>query len=263
MSSRTFTPALILCVAAMCVLAVGCGGGASSTRRQTVVAEAPPPPAEAPAQVPELNVIPAAADAASALKPPPPDAAEVVGAVERIFRGALTAGAAPAFAVGDFNGDDSQDLAVAVAPAPGRLEEVNDELAGWIIKDPFAPLPVGSASYGAARRRVLVEESDALLVVIHGYSVEGWRDARATQTSVLKGAASERLKARTQQAALASGDEAKMPRLVGDVIDETVAGRAGFIYYNGAQYLWYDPRGYKKPPPVRVVHGGMVRAVQQ
>jgi hypothetical protein len=65
------------------------------------------------------------------------------------------------------------------------------------------------------------------------------------------------------KAALASGDEAKMPRLVGDVIDETVGGRAGFIYYNGAHYLWYDPRGYKKPPPARVVHGGMVKAVQQ
>lgn len=92
---------------------------------------------------------------------------------------------------------------------------------------------------------MLVEESDTLLVVIHGYGAGGWRDARATQTYVLK------------------GDEAKMPRLVGDVIDETVGGRAGFIYYNGAHYLWYDPRGYKKPPPVRVVHGGMVKAVQQ
>lgn len=264
MSSRTFTPALILCVAAACALAAGCGGsGASSARRQAVVAEAPPPPAEAPAQVPELNVIPAAAGAAGALKAPPPDAAEVLGAVERIFKGALTAGAEPSFAVGDFNGDDSQDLTVAVAPVPGRLAEVNDELASWIIKDPFAPLPTGTASYGAARRRVLVEESDTLLVVIHGYSVGGWRDARATQTYVLKGAAGERISARTQRAALASGDEAKMPRLVGDVIDETVGGRAGFVYYNGAHYAWYDPRGYRKPPPVRVVHGGMVRAVQQ
>lgn len=261
MSSRTFTPALILCVAAACVLSAACAG--SSTRRRAVVAEAPPPPAESAPSVPELNVIPAAAGAVNALQPPPPDAAEVGGAVERIFKGALTAVPASSFAVGDFNGDDSQDLAVAVAPAPDRLGEVNDELAGWIIKDPFAPLPAGSALYGAARRRVLVEESDTLLVVIHGYGVEGWRDPRATQTYVLKDAAGERISARTQKAALASGDETKMPQLVGDVIDENVEGRAGFIYYNGAHYLWYDPRGYKKPPPARVVHGGMVKAVQQ
>lgn len=261
MSSRTFAPVLVLCVAAACALSAACAG--SSTRRQVAVAEAPPPPAEAPAQAPELNVIPAAAGAVDALKPPPPGAAEVEGAVERIFKGSLTAGAAPSFAVGDFNGDDSQDLAVAVAPAPGRLEEVNDELAGWIIKDPFAPLPGGGDLYGAARRRVTVEESDGLLAVIHGYGVAGWRDARATQTYVLKGAAGERISARAPKAALASGDESKMPQLVGDVIDETVGGRAGFIYYNGAHYLWYDPRGYKKPPPMRVVHGGMVKTVQQ
>ena len=262
MSSRTFAPALVLCVAAACaLLSAACAG--SSARRQAVVAEAPPPPAEAPAQAPELNIIPAAAEAAGALHTPPPGAAEVVGAVERIFNGALTTGPTLSFAVGDFNGDDSQDLAVAVVAAPGRLEEVNDELAGWIIKDPFAPLPEGAALYGAARRRVLVGESDALLAVIHGYGAAGWRDARATQTYVLKGAAGESLRARARQAALASGDEAKMPRLVGDVIDETVGGRAGFIYYNGAHYLWYDPRGYRKPPPVRVVHGGMVKAVQQ
>ena len=261
MSSRTSTTALILCVAAACALSAACAG--SSTRRQAAVAEAPPPPAESAPPVPDLNVIPAAAETHNALKPPPPDPAEVGGAVERVFKGALTAGPAPSFAVGDFNGDDSQDLAVAVAPAPGRLVEVNDELANWIIKDPFAPAPGGAASYGAARRRVLVEEADAPLAVIHGYGAGGWRDARATQTYVLKDAAGERIRARAQTAALASGDEAKMPRLVGDVIDETVGGRAGFIYYNGAHYLWYDPRGYKKPPPARVVHGGMVKAVQQ
>ena len=259
MSSRTFTPVLILCVAAACALSAACAG--SSTRRRAAVAEAPPPPAESAPSAPELNVIPAAAETHNALKPP--DAAEVGGAVERVFKGALTAGPAPSFAVGDFNGDDSQDLAVAVAPAPGRLGEVNDELAGWIIKDPFAPPPEEASLYGAARRRVLVEASDALLAVIHGYGAEGWRDARATQTYVLKEAAGERMKARAQQAALASGDEAKMPRLVGDVIDETVGGRAGFIYYDGAHYQWYDPRGYRKPPPARVVHGGMVKAVQQ
>jgi hypothetical protein len=256
MSSRTFAPALILCIASACVLSVACAD--STPRRQALALEAPPP-------APETAATPASSEAARAHELPPPDAAEVSGVVERIFKGAVTVGAAsaPAFAVGDFNGDDSQDLAVAVAPAPGKLGEINDELAGWIIKDPFAPPPEGSTAYGAARRRILVEEADTLLAVIHGFGAEGWRDARATQTYVLKDAVGERMRSRVQKAALAAGEEGKMPRLVGDVIDETVGGRAGFLYYNGAHYLWYDPRGYKPPPPTRVVHGGAVKSVQQ
>jgi hypothetical protein len=254
MSSRTFALARALCVTAVCALSAAC---ADSPRRQTVVAEAPPP-------APEAAAPPEAVEAARARELPPPDAAEVRGAVERIFKGAVTIVPArePQFAVGDFNGDDSQDLAVAVAPAPGRLGELNDELASWIVKDPFAPASAG-VPYHEARRRVLVEEADTLLVVIHGYGAEGWRDAQATQTYVLKDAAGDRMKARAQKAALASGEGGKLPRLLGDVIDETVGGRAGFLYYNGAHYLWYDPRGYKPLPPARVVHGGAVKEVRQ
>ena len=68
---------------------------------------------------------------------------------------------------------------------------------------------------------------------------------------------------RAHSHALAAGEGGKLPRLLGDVIDETVGGRAGFLYYNGAHYLWYDPRRYEPPPPARVVHGGAVKAVQQ
>ena len=254
MSSRTFARARALCVASVCALSAAC---ADSPRPQTPMAEAPPPVTDA-AATPETAAVPPAPEL------PPPNAAEVRGAVERIFKGAVTISPArePQFAVGDFNGDESQDLAVAVSPAPGRTGELNDELANWIVRDPFAPLSGGTA-YGAARQRVLIEESDTLLVVIHGYGAAGWRDAQATQTYVLKDAAGERLKARTQKAALASGEEGRLPRLVGDVIDESVGGRAGFLYYNGAHYLWYDPRGYKPPPPARLVHGGAVKEVQQ
>ena len=256
MSSRTFAPTLILFISSACALSAACAD--SPSRRQAAAAEEAPPPAS------EAGASPEAAEPVGARESPPPDASEVSGAVERVFKGAATLATAraPYFAVGDFNGDDSQDLAVVVRPAPGRLGEINGELANWIIKDPFAPAPEG-ASYGEAARRVLVGEADAPLAVIHGFGPGGWRDARATQTYVLKGAAGDRMKARAQKAALASAEEGELPRLRGDVIAETVGGRAGFLYYNGAHYLWYDPRGYKKPPPARVVHGGAVKAVGQ
>lgn len=253
MSSRTFALARVLCLASACALSAAC---ADSPRPRTVAVEAPP--------APETAAPPEAAATDAARQLPPPEPAEVSGAVERIFKGAVTV--VPSreayFAVGDFNGDDSQDLAVAVNPAPGRVGELNDELANWIVKDPFAAVSSG-VPYGEARRRVVVEDADTLLVVIHGYGAEGWRDAQATQTYVLKDAAGSSMKARAQKAALASGEEGKLPRLLGDVIDENVGGHAGFIYYNGAHYLWYDPRVYKPLPPARVVHGGAVKAVQQ
>ena len=261
MSSRTFAHALVLCAVSACALSAACAGPPPPRR---VVAEAPPA-SEAPAPAPEATVTATTAEAdRSARELPPPGASEVRAAVGRVFKGAVTPAETRAayFAVGDFNGDGSQDLAVTVAPAPGRLGEINDELANWIVKDPFAPAHAG-ASYGAAARRVLVEEGDGLLAVIHGFGETGWRDARATQTYVLKDVAGDRIKARAQRAALAAGDEGRRPRLVGDVIDETVGGRDGFLYYDGAQYLWYDPRGYRKPPPARVVHGGPVKSVPQ
>lgn len=255
MSSRIFfSPALVLCVASACALSAACAGPSSS--RTKVVAEAPPaaPPSEAPAAPP-----------APARVLPTPGASEVRAAVERVFKGAVTTAPArePVFAVGDFNGDDSQDIAVAVSPAPGRLGEINDELANWIIKDPFAAAAEGASPYGESRRRTLVEEADALLAVIHGHGGDGWRDASATQTYVLKDAAGARIKSRERRAALSVGAEDKLPRLLGDVIAESVGGREGFLYYDGARYLWYDPRVYKPLPPARVVHGGAVREVRQ
>lgn len=37
----------------------------------------------------------------------------------------------------------------------------------------------------------------------------------------------------------ASSSKAKLPKLRGDVINETIGEAPGFLYYTGAKYAWY------------------------
>lgn len=260
MLSKLFAPARLLLVAGACILSHGC---AEKPRPRQAATEAPPPP-------PETNPTPDAARAASLPGLQSAEPAEVDGAVERVFKGAVAVETErePYFVVGDFNGDDSQDVAVVVRPAPGKLTEVNDELANWILVAPFAKSApkdlIFSELHGAAAgRRVLAGEGDVLLAVIHGFGPDGWRDSRATQTYVLKDAAGGEMKARDYKQAVRADDAGKLPRLVGDLIAQTVGGQSGFLYYDGAKYAWYDPRSFKPSPPARVVHGGPVKSVRQ
>ena len=78
--------------------------------------------------------------------------------------------------VGDFNGDGAQDIAVPVAPAPGRLAEINDPVAGWQLQDALAEPPSAVVPRGGTApvvEPVKVGEADALLAVIHGYGAAG------------------------------------------------------------------------------------------
>lgn len=284
MFSKPFTLGRLLLVAGACLFSHGCAEQQQSQQQpppeqrqpqqqqqqppqqppqQQAGMEEPPPP-------PETNPTPDAAGAASVAALPPPTTAEVNGAVERVFKGAVTveAGREPFFVVGNFNDDHSQDIAVAVRPAPGRLAELNDELASWILAAPFGNAASDStfaeARAGAAsRRRVVVDEGDVLLAVIHGFGPGGWRDSQATQTYVLKGAAGERLKTREQKQVLRAGGRERLPHLRGDVIAQSVGGQPGFLFYDGAKYSWYDPRNYKPAPPARVVHGGTIKSAPQ
>lgn len=263
MISKPFALGCLLFIAGACVLSSGCAEQPPPQQSpRHVVAEAPPPPVE-------TNPTPDTATARGAPDLPPPEATEVDGAVERVFKGAVIveSGLDARFVVGDFNGDSSQDLAVVVRPAPGKLAEMNDELANWILRAPVTPARKDSsylaAHAEAATRRVVVDEGDILLTVIHGFGPKGWRDAQATQTYVLKDAAGVKLEAKAQKIVLRAVEEEKLPRLRGDVIAQTIGGQSGFIYYDGAMYAWYDPRNYKPAPPARVVHGGAVKSVRQ
>jgi len=169
----------------------------------------------------------------------------------------------PYFVAGDFNGDLSQDLAVVVKPAPGKIGEINDELANWMLGDPIRPAlldpkvsfhPKNHAEI-ARRRRVRADEGKPLLAVIHGFGSSGWRNPNATQTYVLKDAVGDGMRTERHTEIVRAYDKVKLPRIWGDVIAQNIEAQSGFLYYNGAKYAWYDPGSYKPPLPRKIVHG--------
>ncbi|HKX31778.1 MAG TPA: hypothetical protein VJ302_29100, partial [Blastocatellia bacterium] len=157
----------------------------------------------------------------------PPQPAEVREKIARVYRQTVevyTEDGLHCFS-GDFNGDSSADLAVEVTPAAGRLDQINSELANWLISDPHAA--------AAARRSVQVERREILLAVIHGYGPLGWRDSEARQAYLLKNAVGEQMELQSP-----AGLEAATNRRMfhGDVVKERVAGEEGFLYWTEGRY---------------------------
>jgi hypothetical protein len=222
---------------------------------------AKPPDAEAPPKATESQPVqalpPAPPPAPSPTDLPAPTPTDVQATVARIFNGAvrLNPEAAPVFVVGDFNGDQSLDIAIVVEPVKAALDELNSDVAAWRIRDPLAsdPPPMMAVKREEATVRPTIAASDALLLaVIHGYGPQGWRDPQARQTILLKNTVSLSLMAQPRRAALAASKNA--PPLRGDVIRMTVNGAAGFLYYSNSSYAWYDPRTYRGELVARGMH---------
>lgn len=182
-----------------------------------------------------------------------PTLAEVNEAVTRVFRNAATIDSKhqPNFFTGDFNGDDSQDIAVILKPEQGKLAEMNQEFPPWILKDPLS-----AANRPAPPLRIAA--SDELLAIIHGFGSNGWRDAQATQTYLLKNAVGLEVKAYPKSDFASANQGKKLPRLSGDIIGESLSGKSLYLYFTGAQYSWYDPNTFKGDPEIRVAHPGMI-----
>ena len=62
---------------------------------------------------------------------------EVQAAIARTYKEAVTINTRHLnpFVTGDFNGDNSEDIAIIVNPAKGMLEELNSEYANWTLDD--------------------------------------------------------------------------------------------------------------------------------
>jgi hypothetical protein len=224
------------------------------------IVEQPVPPQEAvslpqPTQFPEL---------------PPPKRSDVEDAVKRIFKDVVVIdeGHKPNFLVGDFNGDLSQDLAVVLKPAEGKLSDLNQEFPNWIAREPIAELLLPkskvlvrqarvSPSAGAGQT-VRFRKEDVLLAVVHGQGPKGWHDPEATQTHLMRDVVGANMRVLPYKDAAKTYRGTKpFPNVLGDLIQQTLIGQAGFIHFGGSLYSWYDPKNYQ--PVVMPTHSAMSR----
>lgn len=217
------------------------------------------PPSEEPSQaqgpkeeMPELTP----ADEEAAPVPAPnlsaPKTDEIVSALNRVFERLVevTQAANMSFVAGDFNGDQSQDIAVVVRPAQGSIEEINKDIANWTIDDPtIMSLDPHKATQPLPPKPepVHFEQTELMLAIIHGYGPEGWRNPEARQTYLLKHAVGSGMKTLSSKSALAAiKDKEDRPFLRGDVIRQTIGKEPGFIYWTGGRYVWRSQSGNPK-----------------
>jgi hypothetical protein len=230
-------PVMILVIAG--VASFACGANPSGQDSSAATVSPPPVQASSP-----QNRSP---------EPVKPDASiksmlsDVQKAVERVCVDAVTIDLdqKQPFIVGDFNGDSSQDLAVRVRPVKGALPKLNSEFANWILEDPRkVVLPDPNKSVQKLPKpppRVLVQENDPLLLILHGYEQAGWHHQYARQTFLLRNAAGENLRAQSfTEASKTIGNKNRLQQHPGDVISENLTGHEGFLYWTNGRYAWWE-----------------------
>jgi hypothetical protein len=203
---------------------------------------------------------------------PPLTLEEVQAAVKRVFKDAVVMDTdrKPAFLVGDFNGDLSQDLAVILNPAQGKLSELNQEFPNWIAREPLKAsllpkskiltrsAPSKASPNPAAGQTVRFEQTDVLLAIIHGYGPKGWHDREATQTHVLRDVVGTNPRTLPFKEVVKAYKAVKrFPVIYGDVIEETLIGQEGFVHFAGGTYDWYDPKNFSPKATPMLGHSAM------
>jgi hypothetical protein len=264
MSARQAVKAssLLFVVVIACVALAAC---AKPSAQPIIEQSSAPQTAEAPSSLPQPKETP---------EPPPAKLADVQEAVKRIFQDAVVIDESrkPGFLVGDFNGDLSQDLAVILKPAEGKLSELNQEFPKWIAREPLKEvlLPKSKALANSAAARpspspaagqtVRFEQSDVLLAIIHGYGPKGWHDPEARQTHLLRDVVGTNPRTlRFKDAVKAYKGIRPLPVIYGDLIEQTLIGQSGFIHFAGGTYGWYDPKNFKDQATPMPGHSAMSR----
>jgi hypothetical protein len=171
---------------------------------------------------------------------------EVESAVHRVFDDnlVLEQGATPTFIIGDFNGDQSEDLAVIVRAAPGRLAELNDRVANWSIQDAdnfFVPPTDSRAVRPPAIAPARLARGEQVLAIIHGYGAQGWRNSEARQAYLVKHAAATLVG--TAPSVNQEAVRAMRLPVTTEIIQEVRNNRKGFLFWTGVQYAWHPAQG--------------------
>jgi hypothetical protein len=217
---------------------------ACATRNDQGTASEPPPRVESSVEPPaKLFALASPTPSATPADKPstPPNPTEIRDIVARVFEKAATPDSShPEFAVGDFNGDGSEDLAVAIKPGENSLGEINNELANWLLEDPRTVVINTAATVRPPPLKpVRAQKGDSLLAIIHGVGPQGWRNPEAKQTFLLKNGAGSNMTVLAVKDLLASKSKPKLPRLRGDTISETFGGKEGILFWTGAKYAWH------------------------
>jgi hypothetical protein len=238
---------LYLLVLILNICSTACVSSEQSSKSEQRVTETSQSPAQAASPV-ATEVSPQPTPAES-VKLPPPKPEEVREVAARVYKDAVTIDTShqPVYIVGDFNGDGFEDIAVVVKPAKGRLEEINSEVANWIVEDPrqvVLPDPGKTVQkLPQVPGPVKVQPDDLLLTIIHGYKKEGWRNPEARQAYLLDNAVGTSMTAAPLKDLLSAGGNKNGFMKVGDVIKQTLAGEQGFLYWTGAKYAWHKKQG--------------------
>jgi hypothetical protein len=175
-------------------------------------------------------------------KLPPATISDVQAAIRRVFGDdvAVSSVFMPTFETGDFNGDGNEDLVVVVRPAAGKLSDINNELANWILQDAdqfFITPPGKSVVISPKLARPRIEEED-VLAVIHGHGPGGWRNPEARQAYLVKHGAAKFL------GKTSSFSEKKIRAMRLPVKTEVLKGernqKRGILFWTGSAYAWQD-----------------------
>jgi hypothetical protein len=225
---------LVLAAAILAALQGCISNHAQSVEKPIAVATPQPTPAGSPVAPPKL---------------PPPTKTQVEAAFHRVFGDDLIAqsdedGGHDTFIVGDFNGDQSEDLAIIVRPVAGKLDDINSELANWIIQDAdkaFIAPPGKAVVVPPKQARPRVERGERLLAIIHGVGAEGWRNPEARQAYIVKHAAAtfEGTAPSISQKAI----RAMHLPVETEIIKEVRNGKKGFLFWTGGVYAWHPSEG--------------------
>lgn len=228
---------LLLCLLAACVLSAACRESAGTGENGS-----PRPSPSSAADATTNATTPAEAQPTTEAKSA--TNAEARASLERVYQRAVAVdeGRPDPFVTGDFNGDGSGDIAFAVKPAPDMLGELNSEFPNWIVADPRAAVPFDPNRTKQApppAGPVKIEQSDALLAIVHGHGPEGWRSPQATQSYLLKGVAAQGLRAVPVMNYPPALAVRKNLNAKSDIISGKLAGADGFLYFSRGKYVWH------------------------